>query len=512
MSPFTMLSIRLSAVKAVPAHMEGRQADDGYDDEDVVVAEMPTAAAALVGLTRDGQLSSTPAAPTVKAEVSNEQPDEQRLAPALAISRKYDGALVTRCHGEDLDLLDSTYIGPIRWCELGIACEMADTAGTDKVGTLTLRDSSVYCGQFKNGLRHGRGEWRNSDGDAYSGEWNGDKAFGAGKLTFAAGGYVEGEWADGYMNGQGKKVWADGSSFEGQFFRDVLHGHGKKYSPPDPAGVATLIREGQWRDGKEFDPPQKPVARREYKYAERLVEQPAEDGDRFVLAAKENETMRQIAKELGNGCTAELLVELNQRNPILVGLDRPSAKFKPGVEVWLPRTVCASYLAAARVAKAEERAHKAEAEGLKAAAEAKAAAVAATAAAGPRHQARWPLAVGEGVGEGVEEVPDAAAVEERLEQLDGAMREALAQQETLQAQIESMRGGLLATAIPTLEAADSVVTEKLARCAGMKRTLQAALSDDATAAEAERSAAQQRRSSQQALAAAWRSSASWAAD
>ena len=76
-------------------------------------------------------------------------------------------------------------------------------------------------------------------------------------------------------------------------------------------------------------------------------------GDYYVLVAKENETIGQMAKELDRGCSPEELIEFNAKNlPCLTS----KSKFRTGCEVRLPTLSCAYYLADARVAKAETEA------------------------------------------------------------------------------------------------------------------------------------------------------------
>ena len=87
------------------------------------------------------------------------------------------------------------------------------------------------------------------------------------------------------------------------------------------------------------------------------VAQIEDDGEQDMLVTHENETIGQIAKELGNGCTADGLVQLNTSNPDFAGLIAEKKKkeeegktfkagpqrFRDGCEVWLPARASCAY-------------------------------------------------------------------------------------------------------------------------------------------------------------------------
>jgi len=47
---------------------------------------------------------------------------------------------------------------------------------------LYVKDGSIYRGDFRNGIREGRGELINSSNDKFSGEWTNDMRHGFGKM------------------------------------------------------------------------------------------------------------------------------------------------------------------------------------------------------------------------------------------------------------------------------------------------------------------------------------------
>ena len=95
-------------------------------------------------------------------------------------------------------------------------------------------------------------------------------------------------------------------------------------------------------------------------------------------------------------------------------------------------------------------------------------------------------------------------VEERLALLSAEVEKAETLRARLTEQIESMRSGLLAAAIPAMEQALLQSDEQLTHCAAKKRSLQMALAEDDEAEAALQEAVQRRRLSSAALTAAWR--------
>lgn len=57
-----------------------------------------------------------------------------------------------------------------------------------------LEDGSVYCGQWRDSKRHGKGKCIWKDGSIYEGEWLFDAATGKGRLIHADGDIYEGDW------------------------------------------------------------------------------------------------------------------------------------------------------------------------------------------------------------------------------------------------------------------------------------------------------------------------------
>ena len=104
-------------------------------------------------------------------------------------------------------------------------------------------DRVVYTGEYRGGMRHGRGELIEKDGSRYSGQWHENRMHGYGVYTWANGDRYEGQWRDGKRTGKGVYTWTNGDRYDGEWENDVKSGH----------GVYTWANgdryEGQWMKG-----------------------------------------------------------------------------------------------------------------------------------------------------------------------------------------------------------------------------------------------------------------------
>ena len=111
-------------------------------------------------------------------------------------------------------------------------------------GKFTSADGSSLEGTFVDGVLHGRGIERDSNGDlGYEGDWNNGVKEGRGLLKTEIGSYY-GEFLAGKKHGQGSDTFASGSKYTGHFFENQRHGH----------GVMThsngCIYDGSWKFGE----------------------------------------------------------------------------------------------------------------------------------------------------------------------------------------------------------------------------------------------------------------------
>ena len=105
-------------------------------------------------------------------------------------------------------------------------------------------NGAIYIGQWKNGLRHGRGKQYSKDGSIYEGEWFNDKINGKGRLIYGDGNVYLGDWLNEKAHGYGEYFHLDGGKYAGEWFEDKRHGKGYE-TWSDKASY-----EGQYQIGK----------------------------------------------------------------------------------------------------------------------------------------------------------------------------------------------------------------------------------------------------------------------
>jgi hypothetical protein len=133
-------------------------------------------------------------------------------------------------------------------------------------GTMISSTGHKYTGEFKNGVRHGKGVmqlpgkrkivgiWVDNeiregtftapDGTIYEGQWEFRERNGQGTLTFPDGRKYVGAFKSGQRHGQGTMTWTDGRTYIGDFKRGARTGHGTM-TYPDGRTV-----EGEFKDGE----------------------------------------------------------------------------------------------------------------------------------------------------------------------------------------------------------------------------------------------------------------------
>jgi hypothetical protein len=96
-------------------------------------------------------------------------------------------------------------------------------------GQGTAKGSATYAGEFRAGLKQGRGVKTWPWGDRYEGEFSEDTKHGVGSYTWGArsafaGDRYEGEFKDDKRNGVGVYTWASGDIYAGPWKDDVVNG------------------------------------------------------------------------------------------------------------------------------------------------------------------------------------------------------------------------------------------------------------------------------------------------
>ncbi len=89
-----------------------------------------------------------------------------------------------------------------------------------KTRTYTYSTGAVYTGQWRGGLRHGKGKMHWLDGGKYDGEWQFNQACGKGKFFHTDGDTFDGEWLNNKANGFGTYSNVKGANYEGYWKDD----------------------------------------------------------------------------------------------------------------------------------------------------------------------------------------------------------------------------------------------------------------------------------------------------
>ena len=87
----------------------------------------------------------------------------------------------------------------------------------------------IYEGDFKEGMRHGSGIWRESNSPnatTYEGLYFNDKKHGEGIYKWKSGSLYKGNFYNDQRDGYGEMFWIDGSSYKGQWEKGAQRGEG----------------------------------------------------------------------------------------------------------------------------------------------------------------------------------------------------------------------------------------------------------------------------------------------
>jgi len=89
-------------------------------------------------------------------------------------------------------------------------------------GTLKYADGRVYDGEFKSGLRHGKGVMTWPSGRRYEGDFVKGNRTGKGTLTYPDGRVYTGDFVDGEQTGRGVMTLPGGKRLEGRFTKGEI--------------------------------------------------------------------------------------------------------------------------------------------------------------------------------------------------------------------------------------------------------------------------------------------------
>ncbi|KAL0913587.1 hypothetical protein M5K25_017058 [Dendrobium thyrsiflorum] len=109
----------------------------------------------------------------------------------------------------------------------GQAYHLCDTTFCE----LLLPSGDMYSGTILGNTPEGSGKYIWSDGHTYEGEWRRGMRHGKGKLTWPSGAVYDGEFSGGYMHGSGLYVGPDKSTYNGRWKLNLKHGLGQQSFP-----------------------------------------------------------------------------------------------------------------------------------------------------------------------------------------------------------------------------------------------------------------------------------------
>ena len=92
-----------------------------------------------------------------------------------------------------------------------------------------IYNNGKYVGEFKNGLKHGKGIFYYSNGDKYKGEWKNNYRDGKGAFYFKDGDIYIGDFKKSIKEGKGIYYYKSGNRYEGDLKNDKKEGKGIFY-------------------------------------------------------------------------------------------------------------------------------------------------------------------------------------------------------------------------------------------------------------------------------------------
>ncbi|KAK6943896.1 Phosphatidylinositol-4-phosphate 5-kinase, core [Dillenia turbinata] len=124
---------------------------------------------------------------------------------------------------------------------------LSEAAGF-RVGELLLPNGEYYSGSLLGNMPEGSGKYVWSDGCLYEGEWRRGMRQGKGKIQFPSGAFCEGEFSGGYIHGTGTYVSPDKTTYIGRWRLNLKHGLGYQTYPNGD------VFEGSWIQGTPEGP------------------------------------------------------------------------------------------------------------------------------------------------------------------------------------------------------------------------------------------------------------------
>lgn len=119
--------------------------------------------------------------------------------------------------------------------------------------------ATTYTGTYKNGLRHGQGNYHWPSGERYEGQFVGGRIEGQGTRTWPNGEKYVGEFKDDRIDGHGTRIWANGEKYVGSFKDGNSDGQGA-FTWPNGEQYTGQFRSGRiegqgtrtWPNGEKY--------------------------------------------------------------------------------------------------------------------------------------------------------------------------------------------------------------------------------------------------------------------
>ena len=99
----------------------------------------------------------------------------------------------------------------------------------------------AYTGEWKDGLRHGKGRMEWTFGDVYDGDWVDGQMCGKGVYQFADGRLYSGDWKNGKQHGKGIFKDTNGMTYSGPFVDGMQEGEFTVYPSQNPGAARKVI-------------------------------------------------------------------------------------------------------------------------------------------------------------------------------------------------------------------------------------------------------------------------------
>ena len=175
-------------------------------------------------------------------------------------TRQYCGTYTPNDLRKELELVDFNLDEEEwRWMGLGERAEVVDLnelrarvkedGSTDEtvIETVTFPSGEVYVGEWRDGLRNGKGTHTLMNKDSYTGEWKDGKMHGRGTYTWFNGDTYVGDWYRDEQQGHGVYHAKLGYSYDGEWLKGMPHGQGTYIGK----GAKKDVWVCEWYEGKQ---------------------------------------------------------------------------------------------------------------------------------------------------------------------------------------------------------------------------------------------------------------------